>query len=100
MQGNLVTVKTPDGYPGGPGVHPQFVTAGPSFKVDVSRGRVLFPDGQQADQRPLAVGDRLLLVLTGSQLDMASNSSARDMNRIYSASIIERIVQTDTITTH
>ena len=45
IQGDLVTVKTPDGYPGGPGAHALFVSAGPTFKVDVSRCRVLLPDG-------------------------------------------------------
>ena len=99
-EGNLVTVKTPDGYPGGPGGHAQFVTAGPSFKVDVSRARVLFPDGKQADQRPLAVGDRVLVVLTAPASESPSSSSSRDINQIYSASIIERLVQRDTITTH
>lgn len=100
IQGNLVTVKTPDGYPGGPGGHAQFVTAGPSFKVDVSRARVLFPDGKQADQRPLAVGDRVLVVLTAPESESPSSSSSRDINKVYSASVIERLVQRDTITTH
>ena len=55
------TVKTPDGYPGGPGMHAQFVTAGPAFTVDISHARVLLPDGRQTDKRPLAVGDRVLM---------------------------------------
>ena len=62
IQGALVTVKTPDGYPGEPGIHAQFVTVGPTFKVDVSRARLLLPDGKQADKVPLAVGDRVLMV--------------------------------------
>ena len=66
-----MTVKTPDGYPGGPGVHAQFVTAGPTFRVDVSRARVLLPDGKQADELPLAVGDRVLMVLSWTGIRFA-----------------------------
>jgi hypothetical protein len=100
IQGNVMTVKTPNGYPGGPGGHPQFVTAGPSFRIDVSRARVLFPDGRQVDPRPLAAGDRVLIVLTAPNPGSPANSSPRDTNQIYAASIIERIVQSDNITTH
>jgi len=99
MQGALVTVKTPDGYPGGGGA--QFVTAGPTFKVDVSRARVLLPDGKQADKLPLAVGDRVLMVL--SRPDSGSPAplgSPGNFNQTYFASTIERIVYSDKITTH
>ena len=101
IQGALVTVKTPDGYPGGPGGHAQFVIAGPAFKVDVSRARVLLPDGKQADELPLTVGDRVLMVL--SRPDSGSPAplgSPANFNQTYFASTIERIVYSDKITTH
>jgi hypothetical protein len=97
IQGALVTVKTPDGFPGGPGGHAQFVTAGPIFRVDVSRARVLLPDGKQIDKLPLAVGDRVLMVLTGPDLGSAEPGS---VSLTYSASIVERVVQGDKIITH
>ena len=100
IQGNLVTVKTPDGYPGGRGGHAQFVTAGLSFRVDVSRGRVLLPDGKQADKVPLAVGDRVLMVLNGPDSGSPTPASPTNTNQTYFASTIERIVQSDTITNH
>lgn len=98
IQGALLTVKTPDGYPGGgPGVHAQFVTAGPAFKVDISRARVLLPDGRQADRVPLAVGDRVLAVLTGTDSDSSLPDS---VSHTYLASVVERVVQTDKIVSH
>ena len=97
IQGAVVTVKTPDGYPGGPGGHAQFVIAGPTFRVDVSRARVLLPDGKQTDKLPLAVGDRVLIVLTGPDSGSAEPAS---VSRTYSASIVERVVQGDKIITH
>jgi hypothetical protein len=97
IQDALVTVKTPDGYPGGPGIHAQFVTAGPIFKVDVSRARVLLPDGRQADRVPLAVGDHVLVVLTGPDSGPPVPGS---VSHTYFASIVERVVQTDKIVTH
>jgi hypothetical protein len=101
IQGALVTVKVPDGYPGGPGIHAQVVIAGPTFKVDVSRARVLLPDGKQADTQPLAVGDRVLMVLTGPDSESpAPSSRPGNVDRTYSASTIERIVYSDKITTH
>ena len=97
MQGNLVTVKTPDGYPGGPGGHAQFVIAGPTFRVDVSRARVLLPDGRQADRVPLAVGDRVLMVLTGPP---SGPPVPGNVSFTYYASIVERVIQSDKIVTH
>jgi len=97
IQGDLVTAKTPDGYPGGPGGHAQFVTAGPTYRVDVSRARVLLPDGKQADKLPLVVGDRVLMVLTGPDSGSAEPGSG---SPTYSASIVERVVQGDKIITH
>jgi hypothetical protein len=42
MQGALVTVKAPDSYAGGPGIHAQFVIAGRTFaSVGASTFQVL-----------------------------------------------------------
>jgi len=102
IQGTLVTVKVPDGYPGGPGVHAQVVIAGPTFKVDVSHARVSLPDGKQADTQPLAVGDRVLMVLRGGpdSEGPAPLGKPANVNRTYFASTIERIVYSDKIVTH
>ncbi|MGD0792683.1 MAG: hypothetical protein ABR920_13030 [Terriglobales bacterium] len=100
MQGALVTVKTPDGYPGGPGIHAQVVIAGPTFKVDVSRARVLLPDGKQADTLPLTAGDRVLMVLSRPDSGSPAPGSPGNVNQTYFASTIERIVYSDKITTH
>src|SRR5215469_4887175 len=97
IQGSLVTVKTPDGYPGGPGVHAQFVTAGPTFRIDVSGARLFLPDGSQADKVPLAVGDHVVAVLTG--LNSASRVPGR-ASQTYFASIVERVIQGDKVVTH
>jgi hypothetical protein len=97
IQDVLVTVKTPAGYPGRAGVHAQFVTAGRIFTVDMSHARILLPDGKQVDKVPLAVGDRILMVLNGAD---TGPSSPGNINRTYAASIIERIVQSDSIVSH
>lgn len=97
IQDAVVTVKTPDGYPGGRGAHAQFVTAGPTFRVDVSLARVLLPDGRQADRMPLAVGDRVLMVLT--RPDSGPKAPSK-VDHIYFASIVERVAQSDKIVTH
>jgi hypothetical protein len=98
IQGSLVTVKTPDGYPGGgPGGHAQFVTAGPIFRVDVSSASLLLPDGRQADKVPLAVGDHVLAVLTGPDSGSPLPGSA---SHTYFASIVERVIKGDKIVTH
>ena len=97
IQGSLVAVKTPDGYPGGPGVHAQFVTAGPTFRIDVSGARLLLPDGRQADRVPLAIGDHVIAVLTGPSSGSPLPGSA---GQIYLASIVERVIKGDKIVTH
>jgi len=99
LQGGIVTVKTPDGHPGGPGVHAQFVVAGPTFRVDISGARVLLPDGKQVDGAPLAVGDRVLMVLSGPASGPAPNGPG-NVSQTYFASTIERIVDSDKIVTH
>jgi len=100
IHGALVTVKTPDAYPGGPGIHPQFVIGGPAFQVDISRARVLLPDGSRADTQPLAVGDRVLMVLSGPASGPPEPSHPGNINQTYFASTIERIVVGDKIITH
>jgi hypothetical protein len=105
IQGDLVSVKTPDGYPGGPGPHAQFVVSGPTFKVDISHARILLPDGKQADNRPLAAGDRIVVVLSGVVLSAAgpespAPNSTRAGDQTNFASIVERVAESDKITTH
>jgi hypothetical protein len=100
LQGAVVTVKTPDAYPGGPGIHAQVVVAGPTFKVDISRARLLLPDGRQADTLPLAVGNRVLMVLSGPASGSPAPNGPGNVSQTYSASTIERIVDSDKIITH
>ena len=97
IQGTLVTVKLPDGFPARAGGHPQFVTSGPILRVDVSRARILLPDGRQIDKQPLSVGDHVIMVLTGPDVAPAET---RSVSPTYSASIVERVLQGDKITTH
>jgi hypothetical protein len=100
IQGALVTVKTPDGYPGGPGIHAHVVIAGPVFEVDVSRARVLLPDGRRADALPLTVGDHVLMVLSAPDSGSTVPGGPGNENQTYFASSIERIVSGDKIITH
>jgi hypothetical protein len=90
IDGSVVTVKTPDGYPGGPGVHAQFVLRGPEFRVDISASRILLPDGKQDDRQPLAVGERVVAVLSQTK---ASGAAAP-------AAIVERVSASDRVATH
>jgi hypothetical protein len=93
----LVSVKTPDGYPGERGGHPLFVVAGATFSVDITRARLLLPDGKQADRTSLVVGDRVLMVLSGPDSGSPQSGS---LTHAYFACIVERIAQSDKITTH
>jgi hypothetical protein len=97
MQGTVVTVKVPNGYPAENGGHAQFVTAGPIFRADISHARVLLPDGKQTDKLPLVIGDRVLMVLTGGKSGSAEPSS---FSPTYAASIVERVVEDDKVITH
>lgn len=97
LQGALLTVKTPDGYPGGQGAHALFVTAGPSFQIDVSHARILLADGKKIDKQPLAVGDRVVVLVSEPA---SPPPAAPGVNRAYAASIIERVVQGDRMVTH
>lgn len=100
IQGTVVTIKTPDGYPDRSGGHAQFVTAGPTCRVDVSHARFLLPDGTRADKQPLAVGDRVLVVLNSPVSLQPVLGSPPNAGPPYFASIIERVVQSDRIVTH
>jgi len=91
IDGSVVTVKTPDGFPGGPGVHAQFVMRGPEFKVDISACRILHPDGQEDDKQPLAVGERVVAVLT---------RAGEATGATVTAAIVERVSTSDRVTTH
>ena len=93
----LVSVKTPDGYPGEGGGYPLFVAAGPTFSVDITGARLLLPDGKRVDRQSLVVGDRVLMVLSGSDSGSSQSSSP---TQTYFACIVERVVQSDKITTH
>jgi hypothetical protein len=73
------------------------VVAGPTFKVDVSRARILLPDGRQADTRPVGVGDRLVILLNQPRSESPVRGSA---SQIYIASTTERIANSDKIVTH
>lgn len=96
MDGSALTVKTPDGYPGGgPGMHAQFVTRGPEFRVDISASRVLQPDGQQEDKQPLAVNERVVVVL-----NQAAATAAEGGNPTYAAVVVERVSTSDRVVTH
>lgn len=99
IEGDLVTVKTPDAYPGtAKGIHAQFVTRGASFKADVSRARLLLPDGTQPDPQPLAVGEHVVMVLCGPPSSPAPEPFAAQQK--YVARIIERLLSNDKIMTH
>jgi hypothetical protein len=100
IENTLVTLKTPNGFPGGPGPHAQFVTAGPDFKVDISHARVLLPDGKQSDKLPLAVGDQVLMVLTGPDSQSPAPAGSSALTHTYFASVIERIAPSDKVITH
>lgn len=97
IQGTLVTVKVPNGFPAEKGGHAQFVTVGPIFTVEVSHARVVLPDGKQMDKVPLAVGDHVLMVLTGAH---SGSPEPNSVSPTYSASVVERVVPGDKIITH
>jgi hypothetical protein len=100
LDGDRVTVKTPDGYPGGPGIHAQFVTAGPIFEVDIAHSRILLPDGKQTDERPLAAGDRVIMLLREPEAQSGASAPPPGEKPLYHALIIERTAATDRMVTH
>ncbi|MGI8989983.1 MAG: hypothetical protein ACR2I2_10410 [Bryobacteraceae bacterium] len=97
IRDKTVTIKTPDGYPGGPGVHARFVTLGPTFQVDVSQAPVLLPDGRKLDPvQQLLVGDWVLAVLSTSK----SGAPSPNTGDVKHALFLERIVTGGGIITH
>lgn len=101
MEGDIFTVKTPDAYPGREeGVHAQVVVAGPKFKVDISRARILLPDGRESDERPLAVGDSVLMLLSDANQGPPGPRGPLSDTQVFHASTIERLVASDKIITH
>ena len=100
IEGHHVTVKTPDLYPGTEGVHAHFVVAGSSFTTDISRARVLLADGVQIDKRPLEIGENVVVLLSGPELQPAARGTAPDFKHSYTADIIERLVQGDKLVNH
>ncbi len=82
-------------------LHP-LVMAGPSFQIDFSHARILLPDGKKIDKLPLAVGDRVVVVVSRPAVSgkEASAPAGPGVNRTYAASIVERMVQSDRMVTH
>jgi hypothetical protein len=91
IDGSVVTVKCPDGFPGGPGIHAQFVMRGPEFRVDIAASRILHPDGKEDDKQPLAVGERVVAVL---------NVPGEASGGVLAAAVVERVSTSDRVTTH
>ena len=103
VERTVLTVKTPDSYPGRGGVRAQLVVAGLTLKVDASRARVLLPDGRRPDTAPLAVGDRVLIVM--SAVDLKSSQKGfkgipGEEDQTYDALTIERLWIGDKSQTH
>ncbi len=99
LQAGQATVKTPDAYPGEKGIHPHFVVAGPTFRVQVAHARVLLADGVQPDPRPLAVGDQVAMVLCGpGSAPQPPPGLPRQQTGV--AKIVERVVSGEKVITH
>jgi hypothetical protein len=91
IDGSVVTVKCPDGFPGGPGIHAQFVMRGPEFRLDIAASRILHPDGKEDDKQPLAVGERVVAVL---------NVPGEASGGVLAAAVVERVSTSDRVVTH
>ena len=100
FEGSIVTVKTPDTYPGsGPGIHAQFVKLGSSFRLDISAAHILLPDGAQPDRQPLAVGNHVVAVLCGRPSNTVRPNPST-FHITYHATIIERTEAGEKVITH
>jgi len=64
------------------------------------RARALLSDGRRPDPLPLAVGDRVLMVLSAPDCGSNAPNGPANINPTYSASIVERLVVGDKVTTH
>jgi len=101
LKGNVISVKTPDDYPGTDGIHSQAVGLGPTYKVAVPHGHVLFPDGKRPDTRPLAIGEYVLVVLqceSGPAAPPGGNPATKEL--AHSALIVERLVGAEKFVGH
>ncbi len=101
VDGNTVTIKPPDAYPGGEGgVHAHFVVTGLPMRVDISHARTLFADGKQEDKRAFAVGEQVVVLLTSPRSGPPSPGTIANPNQVSAASVIERIETGDKMVTH
>ena len=96
LQGSLISVKTPDAYPRGPGRRSLYVAAGPTFRVNIATARFLLADGQRTDPKPLAVGERVIVLLSMPYIQPPV--TPRTPPSIYAATVIERQAVADSIT--
>jgi hypothetical protein len=99
VEGKQVSLKTPDVYPDGQGIRPQFVIEGRTFRVDVSRARIVLPDEKRPDTQPLKVGDRVLMVLNEPPPGPITPGTAA-LESQYFATIVERLACADNVTIH
>jgi hypothetical protein len=99
IEGGVVTVKTPDVNPPVQQGRPLYVVAGSKFRVDVSSARTLMPDGKTIDKQPLAAHEHVLMVLSGTAPEPGPGNPG-SAGQIYSASVIERLTQSDVIELH
>jgi hypothetical protein len=98
MHGAVLSVKTPDDYPGtGPDVHAQVVVRGPVYEVDISGARLLLPDGRRTDTLPLALGERVVMILNDAGAVQPPRPGVR---QAYRAAVVERLAASDKITGH
>ena len=96
IEGTIIKVKTPNSNP--EGANSMYVVAGPIFKADISKARVVLPDGKKGDNQPLLVGERVLMLLSGPDVPALLPGAPDSAFHIYSASIIERLAPTDMMT--
>jgi hypothetical protein len=101
VDGDTLTMKPPDSYPGGEGgVHAHFVVAALPIRVDISHARILLADGKQEDTRAFTVGAQVVVVLTSSPSGPPSPENGANPNQLSTACVIERIESGDKIVTH
>jgi hypothetical protein len=83
VDGSLATVKTADYGPGmshGSGIHSQAIALGKSYLIDLSRARFQATDGTPVANQPLAVGDKVDMLVNskpGSPVQVGSISMFR-----------------------
>jgi hypothetical protein len=101
LDGNTLTIKPPDAYPGGEGgVHAHFVVAALPIRVDISHARILFADGKQEDKRAFAIGEQVVVLLTSPPSGPPSPGTIANRKQVSVACVIERIEAGDKIITH